>query len=127
MNNDKIMILDGAMGTMIQTYNLTEEDYRGERFKDYHMPIKGNNDLLSITKPEVIKEIHEKFLEAGADIVETNTFSATSIAMGDYKMESLVSEMNLESAKIIVRNDFSIENFIFKNVFFFNFFFFFFF
>ena len=88
------------MGTMIQTYNLTEEDYRGERFKDYHMPIKGNNDLLSITKPEVIAEIHAKFLDAGADIIETNTFSATSVAMGDYKMEDIVSEMNLASAKI---------------------------
>ena len=100
MNTDKIMILDGAMGTMIQTYNLSEQDYRGERFKDYSMPIKGNNDLLSLTKPEVIEEIHRKFLEAGADIVETNTFSATTVAMGDYKMESLVPEMNLESARI---------------------------
>lgn len=100
MNNSKILILDGAMGTMIQKYNLTEEDYRGERFSDYHMPIKGNNDLLSITKPEVIKEIHRKFLEAGADIIETNTFSATTVAMGDYKMESLAREMNLASAKI---------------------------
>ena len=100
MNTDKIMILDGAMGTMIQTYNLSEQDYRGERFKDYSMPIKGNNDLLSLTKPEVIEEIHRKFLEAGADIVETNTFSATTVAMGDYKMENLVPEMNLESARI---------------------------
>lgn len=100
MNTNKILVLDGAMGTMIQTYKLTEEDYRGERFKDYHMPIKGNNDLLSITKPDIIKEIHQKFLDAGADIIETNTFSATSVAMGDYKMEDFVTEMNLASAKI---------------------------
>jgi 5-methyltetrahydrofolate--homocysteine methyltransferase len=98
LNN--ILILDGAMGTMIQKYNLTENDYRGERFKDYHMPIKGNNDLLSITKPEVIREIHIKFLEAGADIIETNTFSATTIAMADYNMEEIVDDMNLASAKI---------------------------
>ena len=88
------------MGTMIQTYKLTEEDYRGEQFKDYPMPIKGNNDLLSITKPELIREIHQKFLEAGADIVETNTFSATTVAMGDYKMQEYVDQMNRESAKI---------------------------
>ena len=97
---EKILILDGAMGTMIQTYNLQEEDYRGERFKNYSMPVKGNNDLLSLTKPEVIEEIHRKFLDAGADIVETNTFSATTVAMGDYKMENLVDEMNYESAQI---------------------------
>jgi 5-methyltetrahydrofolate--homocysteine methyltransferase len=96
----KILVLDGAMGTMIQKYNLTEEDYRGFRFRDYDMPIKGNNDLLSITKPELIREIHQKFLEVGADIIETNTFSATTIAMADYKMENLVDEMNAESAKI---------------------------
>jgi 5-methyltetrahydrofolate--homocysteine methyltransferase len=96
----KILVLDGAMGTMIQRYNLTEDDYRAERFKDYHIPLKGNNDLLSITKPEVISDIHEKYLEAGADIIETNTFSGTTIAMADYEMESIVYEMNLESAKI---------------------------
>jgi 5-methyltetrahydrofolate--homocysteine methyltransferase len=88
------------MGTMIQKYNLQEEDYRGERVKDYHMPIKGNHDLLSITKPEVIREIHEKFLDVGADIVETNTFSATTIAMADYGMQNLVDEMNLSSVQI---------------------------
>lgn len=88
------------MGTMIQKYKLTEEDYRGERFKDYPSPLKGNNDLLSLTKPEVIKEIHQKYLEAGADILETNTFSATTIAMADYNMESLAYEMNVESAKL---------------------------
>lgn len=96
----KILILDGAMGTMIQRYKLTEEDYRGEKFKDYHMPLKGNNDLLSLTRPEVITEIHDKYLEAGADIIETNTFSGTSIAMADYKLEDFVYEMNLESAKL---------------------------
>ena len=94
----KVLVLDGAMGTMIQRYKLTEEDYRGERFKDYPTPLKGNNDLLSITKPEVISEIHEKYL--GADIIETNTFSGTSIAMADYNMEDLVYELNYESAKL---------------------------
>jgi len=97
---NKILVLDGAMGTMIQKYNLTEEDYRGERFKDYHQSIKGNNDLLSLTKPEVIIDIHRKFLDVGADIIETNTFSGTTIAMADYGMEDLVFEMNYESAKL---------------------------
>ena len=96
----KILVLDGAMGTMIQKYKLEDHDYTGERFKDHPIPLKGNNDLLSITKPEVISEIHEKYLEAGADIIETNTFSATSIAMEDYKLEHLVRELNLESAKL---------------------------
>ncbi len=97
---DKILILDGAMGTMIQQYNFTEEDYRGERFKDFKVSLKGNNDLLSITQPEAIKEIHKKYLEAGADIIETNTFSGTTIAMADYQMEDLVTELNFQSAKI---------------------------
>jgi 5-methyltetrahydrofolate--homocysteine methyltransferase len=88
------------MGTMIQDYQLTEEDYRGERFKSYDRDLKGNNDLLSITQPEIIKTIHKKYLEAGADIIETNTFSGTSIAMADYGMEELVYELNVESAKI---------------------------
>lgn len=96
----RILVLDGAMGTMIQRYKFTEEDYRGERFKDYEHPLQGNNDLLSITQPEAIKTIHGKFLEAGADILETNTFSATTIAMADYHMENLVYELNYESAKI---------------------------
>lgn len=94
------MIIDGAMGTMIQRYNLQEEDYRGNRFKDYASSLKGNNDLLSITQPHIIKEIHTAYLKAGADIVETNTFSATSIAMADYQMETLAYELNFESAKI---------------------------
>lgn len=96
----RILILDGAMGTMLQQYKFTEEDFRGERFKDYPIPLQGNNDLLSITQPEAVKEVHRKYFEAGADIVETNTFSGTTIAMADYQMEDLVYELNYESAKI---------------------------
>ena len=96
----RILVLDGAMGTMLQQYKFTEEDFRGERFKDYHIPLKGNNDLLSITQPKAIAEVHAKYFEAGADIVETNTFSGTTIAMADYEMEDLVYEINYESAKI---------------------------
>ena len=96
----RILILDGAMGTMLQQYKFTEEDFRGERFKNFHMPLQGNNDLLSITQPKAIKEIHAKYLEAGADIIETNTFSGTSIAMADYQLESIVYELNYQSAKI---------------------------
>ena len=108
----RILILDGAMGTMIQQYNLTEEDYRGERFKDWEIPLKGNNDLLSITRPDVIKNIHREYLEAGADIIETNTFSGTTVAMADYAMEGLVYELNYESAKIAreVCDEFTAEN-----------------
>lgn len=97
---ERILVLDGAMGTMIQRYNFSEEDYRGERFKDFHMPLKGNNDLLTLTQPTAIKEIHAAYFEAGADIIETNTFSGTTIAMADYEMEDLVYELNYESAKI---------------------------
>ena len=97
---ERILILDGAMGSLIQTYGLEEEDYRGERFKDYHMPIKGNNDILSITQPQVIKEIHAQYLEAGSDIIETNTFNATSISQADYDMQAAVYDINYESAKI---------------------------
>mgnify|MGYP001584015283 FL=1 len=97
---DRILFLDGAMGTMIQKHKLTEEQYRGERFKDYEHNIKGNNDLLSITQPGIIEDIHNDFLEAGADIIETNTFNSTSISMADYHMEGLVQELNYESAKI---------------------------
>jgi len=96
----RIMILDGAMGTMIQAYKFEEEDYRGERFKDYEVLLKGNNDLLTLTQPEAIKEIHRKYLAAGADILETNTFSGTTIAMADYAMEDLVYELNYESARL---------------------------
>lgn len=97
---DRIMILDGAMGTMIQAYQFSEEDYRGERFKDYEILLKGNNDLLTLSQPEAILEIHRKYLAAGADIIETNTFSGTTIAMADYAMEDLVYELNYESARI---------------------------
>lgn len=96
----RILVLDGAMGTMLQAYKFTEEDFRGERFKEYPTPLQGNNDLLSITQPEAIKEVHAKYFAAGADIVETNTFSGTTIAMADYQMEDLVYELNYESAKI---------------------------
>lgn len=109
---DRILVLDGAMGTMLQAYNFTEEDFRGERFKDYPSPLKGNNDLLSITQPKAIAEIHAKYFEAGADIVETNTFSGTRIAMEDYQMQDLVYELNFESARIAkqVADTFTTEN-----------------
>ena len=97
---ERILILDGAMGTMLQAYKFTEEDFRGERFKNYPTPLQGNNDLLSITQPEAIKTIHGKYFEVGADIIETNTFSGTTIAMADYQMEDLVYELNYQSAKI---------------------------
>lgn len=97
---ERILIIDGAMGTMIQQYQLSEEDFRKERFKDHPSPLKGNNDLLSITRPDVIKEIHRAYLEAGADIIETNTFSGTTIAQADYSMEDAVYDINYLSAKI---------------------------
>jgi 5-methyltetrahydrofolate--homocysteine methyltransferase len=99
----RVLILDGAMGTMIQKYKLEDQDYRGERFKDWIHPLKGNNDLLVLTKPEVIEQIHNKYLESGADIIETNTFSCTRVSMSDYHMEDLVPELNLEAAKIARR------------------------
>ncbi|WP_294212792.1 homocysteine S-methyltransferase family protein [uncultured Chryseobacterium sp.] len=98
--SERILILDGAMGTMLQRYKFEEEDYRGERFRKWEHPVKGNNDLLSLTQPHAIEEVHKKYLEAGADIIETNTFSGTTIAMADYHMEDLVYELNYESAKI---------------------------
>ncbi|HET8737718.1 MAG TPA: homocysteine S-methyltransferase family protein [Pricia sp.] len=97
---ERILILDGAMGTMLQRYKFTENDFRGERFKDWEHPLQGNNDLLSLTQPEAIAEIHRQYFAAGADIVETNTFSGTTIAMADYHMEALVYELNYESARI---------------------------
>ncbi|MDG1716538.1 MAG: methionine synthase [Saprospiraceae bacterium] len=97
---ERILILDGAMGTMVQRHKLTEEDYRGDRFSEYHMDIKGNNELLSLTQPQIIAEIYQQYYEAGADIVETNTFSANSISQADYDMTELAYEMNVESAKI---------------------------
>ena len=109
---ERILVLDGAMGTMIQAYNLKEEDFRGERFKNYSSSLKGNNDLLSITQPQIISEIHKKYLDSGADILETNTFSSNSISMADYNMEDLVYELNFESAKIAKKlsNEYSIKD-----------------
>ncbi|MFT4681810.1 MAG: 5-methyltetrahydrofolate--homocysteine methyltransferase [Flavobacteriales bacterium] len=96
----RILILDGAMGTMIQRHKLEEDDYRGDYFKDAEKPLKGNNDLLSITRPEIIKDIHRQYYLAGADIAETNTFSGTTIAQADYGLEDAVYEINFQSAKI---------------------------
>lgn len=96
---ERILVIDGAMGTMIQRYRLTEADYRGERFKNWHCDVKGNNDLLSITRPDIIKEIHKQYLQAGADIIETNTFSSTAIAQADYEMQSLAYELNVAAAR----------------------------
>ncbi len=105
-------MLDGAMGTMLQEFKFTEEDFRGERFTSHHIPLKGNNDLLSITQPEAVKSVHRKYFEAGADIIETNTFSGTTIAMADYDMEDLVYELNFQSAKIAkeVADEFTAKN-----------------
>ncbi|MCB2197201.1 MAG: methionine synthase [Bacteroidetes bacterium] len=100
---ERIFVLDGAMGTMIQSYKLTEEDYRGLRFKDIKKPIKGNHDILSITQPKVICEIHQCYLEAGADLIETNTFNANAISLSDFGMQDLVYELNVESAKLAKR------------------------
>ena len=97
---DRILVLDGAMGTMIQRYKLSEADYRGDRFADWPQDVKGNNDLLSITRPDVIKAIHTEYLKAGSDILETNTFSSTTIAQADYAMEELAYELNYESARV---------------------------
>ncbi|MDP1969711.1 MAG: homocysteine S-methyltransferase family protein, partial [Methylobacter sp.] len=96
----RILFLDGAMGTMIQSYKLEEKDYRGQRFAQWDVDLKGNNDLLSLTQPDIIKAIHSAYFEVGSDIVETNTFNATSIAMADYKMESLAYEINVEAARV---------------------------
>jgi 5-methyltetrahydrofolate--homocysteine methyltransferase len=100
---ERILVVDGAMGTMIQKHSLTEEQYRGERFKEYPHLVKGNNDLLSITQPQIIEEIHNQFLSAGADIIETNTFNSNSISMEDYHMSDLVDELNRESVRIARR------------------------
>ena len=97
---ERILVLDGAMGTMLQRNNFSEEDFRGNRFKDFLHPLKGNNDLLSLTQPQAVKEVHRLYYQAGADIVETNTFSGTTIGMADYHLEELVYELNYESAKI---------------------------
>src|SRR5688500_8357408 len=97
---DRILIIDGAMGTMIQRHTLEEADFRGEKFKNHSHPLKGNNDLLSITRPDIIRDIHRLYFEAGADIIETNTFSGTTIAQADYHLEDYVYELNYQSAKI---------------------------
>ncbi len=97
---DRILVLDGAMGTMIQRYNLTEEDFRGERFKNHNKPLKGNNDLLALTRPDVLRAIHAEYFEAGADIAETNTFSGTTIAQADYDLQEAVYDINFLSAKL---------------------------
>lgn len=97
---NRILVLDGAMGTMIQRYNLTEEDFRGERFKDHGKPLKGNNDLLALNRPDVLRSIHAEYFEAGADIAETNTFSGTTIAQADYDLEEAVYDINFYSAKL---------------------------
>jgi len=97
---ERILIIDGAMGTMIQGYKLAEEDYRGERFKDWPIDLKGNNDLLCLTQPGIIKDIHKEYLEAGADIIETNTFNAQRVSLADYQMQDLAYEINLAAAKI---------------------------
>ena len=96
----RILVLDGAMGTLIQRYRLTEADYRGERFKDHPKDLKGNNDLLQLTRPDVIAEIHARYLEAGADLIETNTFGATSVAQDDYGLGAQAREMNVVAAQI---------------------------
>src|SRR5688572_32043814 len=95
----RILIIDGAMGTMIQRYKLNEADYRGERFKDWPSDLKGNNDLLCLTQPHIVKEIHKQYLEAGADIIETNTFNAQKVSLADYGMQALAYEMNLAAAR----------------------------
>src|ERR1022692_1406644 len=96
----RILVIDGAMGTMIQRYKLQEKDYRGERFKEWKSDLKGNNDLLVLTQPQIIKEIHKEYLAAGADIIETNTFNAQKISLADYHMENLAYELNFAAAKV---------------------------
>ncbi len=98
--NERILIIDGAMGTMVQRYRLQEQDYRGERFKDWHTDVKGNNDLLCLTQPHIIKEIHKQYLQAGANILETNTFNSQVISLADYDMQSLAYELNVAAAKL---------------------------
>ena len=98
--NERIVIMDGAMGTMIQQEKLEEEDFRGDHFKNHSKELKGNNDLLCLTRPDIIRNIHRKYFEAGSDIVETNTFSATTISMADYNLEEIVPELNISAAKL---------------------------
>ena len=98
--DSEIVLLDGPMGTMIQSYDLNEQDFRGERFKDWEHDLKGNNDILNITKPEIIQNIHDEFIKVGATIIETNTFNSNAPSMADYGMESLVYELNFAGAKL---------------------------
>ena len=109
---DRILVLDGAMGTMVQSYNLKEEDYRGDLFKNHSCDLKGNNDILSLTQPNIVKEIHKAYLEAGADIIETNTFNSTSISQADYQMEAKVYDLNRSSAEIArkIADDYSLKD-----------------
>ena len=100
---ERVVIIDGAMGTMIQTFKLDEAAFRGERFKDWPRDLKGNNDLLNLTRPEVIESIHRQYLEAGADIIETNTFNSQTISLADYGMESLAYELNVAAAQVARR------------------------
>src|ERR1700760_319960 len=97
---ERILIIDGAMGTMIQRHKLQEADYRGERFKDWASDLKGNNDLLSLTQPDIIEGIHREYLDAGADILETNTFNAQAISLADYDMQHLAYELNVVAARL---------------------------
>ncbi|MGD8843550.1 MAG: homocysteine S-methyltransferase family protein, partial [Gammaproteobacteria bacterium] len=97
---ERILILDGAMGTMIQRYKLDEAGYRGERFKDWPCDLKGNNDLLCLTQPQIIRDIHKAYLEAGADIIETNTFNSTAISLADYQQQDMVHELNFAAAQL---------------------------
>lgn len=106
--NERILIIDGAMGTMIQQYKLEEKDFRGEKYRNFHKDLRGNNDLLSITQPKIIQAIHKEYLEAGADIIETNTFSSTSIAQADYDLQSIAYELNVAAAQCARK---SVENF----------------
>ncbi|MGN6477444.1 MAG: homocysteine S-methyltransferase family protein [Flavipsychrobacter sp.] len=98
--SERILMIDGAMGTMIQRYKLTEADYRGDRFKDWHKDVKGNNDMLVLTQPQIIKAIHREYLDSGADIIETNTFSAQAVALADYDMQEYAYEISYEAARI---------------------------
>jgi len=100
LSRERVLVIDGAMGTMIQRHNLEEADYRGERFRSWNRDVKGNNDLLNLTRPEIIQDIHAQYLAAGADIIETNTFNSTSISLADYGMESLAYELNREGARL---------------------------
>ena len=100
---ERILLLDGAMGTMIQRARLAEEDYRGERFRGWPRELRGNNDLLSLTQPALVRDIHARYLAAGADLVETNTFNSTAIALADYEMQSLARELNRAAAELLRR------------------------